>query len=171
MDTVEPSKNKRAVETEDGRLQSAGEAVLGADDVTGIVEILEGIRSVREDKKAHRDIEILFSPAEEIYGKGSSLFDYRKIKAKEAYVLDMSGKVGSAVVERFRRVCKKQGLSGKLVKTFGGSDNNSFARHGILGLVLSCGMYQVHSAREYTKTEDLLAGARLVAGLVTDEAQ
>lgn len=294
MDTVEPSKNKQAMETEDGRIQSAGGAVLGADDVAGIVEILEGIRSVRESGAAHRDIEVLFPPAEERYAKGSSLFDYRKIRAREAYVLDMSGRVGSAAYKaptlitfqievkgkathagfepergihaiaaaalvvtgisqghvdeettcnighieggtaanivpdkcclsgeirsfshekaikyageiekrlkqietetgafmkfrwetqiyayetdrnsvpaaRFKRVCGQLGLCGELRETFGGSDNNNFARHQIPGLVLSCGMYQVHSTREYTRIEDLISGARLVAGLVTDK--
>ena len=96
MDTVEPSKGKKGIIGEDGVIRSAGKAVLGADDVAGLVEILEGIRSVKEAGVPHRDIEILFAIAEELYIKGSSVFDFSKVRAKEAYVLDISGPVGSA---------------------------------------------------------------------------
>ena len=39
MDTVEPSKGKKGIIGEDGVIRSAGKAVLGADDVAGLVEI------------------------------------------------------------------------------------------------------------------------------------
>ena len=75
----------------------------------------------------------------------------------------------SVPVKRFERVSKKLGLAGNLVETFGGSDNNSFAKNGIPGLVLSNGMYQAHSVNEYTTIKDLVTGAELIAGLITDE--
>ena len=75
----------------------------------------------------------------------------------------------SVPVKRFERVSKELGLAGNLVETFGGSDNNSFAKNGIPGLVLSNGMYQAHSVNEYTTIKDLVTGAELVAGLITDE--
>lgn len=96
MDTVPPAHGKRALLQEDGRITSAGDTVLGADDVAGIVAILEAIRSLREEGMEHRSIEVLFPIAEEPYAKGSSLFDYSKIRAREAYVLDLDGKVGRA---------------------------------------------------------------------------
>ena len=37
MDTVEPSKGKKGIIGEDGVIRSAGTAVLGADDVAGLV--------------------------------------------------------------------------------------------------------------------------------------
>ena len=40
----------------------------------------------------------------------------------------------SVPVKRFERVSKELGLAGNLVETFGGSDNNSFAKNGIPGL-------------------------------------
>lgn len=285
--------DKKGIIGEDGVIRSAGKAVLGADDVAGLVEILEGIRSVKEAGVPHRDIEILFTIAEELYIKGSSVFDFSKVRAKEAYVLDISGPVGSAAykapslisyqvvvtgkashagfdpehgvhaiaiaseaitqisqghvdeettcniglieggsgtnivpekcivkgeirsyshekatrcveevgntfkkvaekhgaeseltcevhliayetakdsvpVKRFERVSKELGLAGELVETFGGSDNNSFAKNGIPGLVLSNGMYQAHSVNEYTTIKDLVTGVELIAGLITD---
>lgn len=83
MDTVEPSKGKKGIIGEDGVIRSAGKAVLGADDVAGLVEILEGIRSVKEAGVPHRDIEILFAIAEELYIKGSSVFDFQRFVQKK----------------------------------------------------------------------------------------
>ena len=294
MDTVEPSKGKKGIIGEDGVIRSSGKAVLGADDVAGLVEILEGIRSVKEAGVPHRDIEILFAIAEELYIKGSSVFDFSKVRAKEAYVLDISGPVGSAAykapslisyqvvvtgkashagfdpehgihaiaiaseaitqisqghvdeettcniglieggsgtnivpekcivkgeirsyshkkatccveeventfkkvaekhgaeseltcevhliayetakdsvpVKRFERVSKKLGLAGNLVETFGGSDNNVFAQHGIEGLVIATSMNQVHSCAEYTKIPEIAQVARIVANLAAPQ--
>ena len=70
------------------------------------------------------------------------------------------------VVRHFQKACKDLGLPGGLTETFGGSDNNSFAKHGIPGLVLSNGMYQAHSTKEYTTYEDLEKGAQLIARLI-----
>lgn len=293
MDTVEPGIRKKAVFHEDGVITSDGTTVLGADDAAGLVEILGGIRRVLASGKPHRDIEVLFPIAEEVYTKGSRVFDFSRIRAKEAYVLDLSGPVGTAAVQapsllsfvltihgkaahagfepekgihavtaaalaiarlpqghveedttlnigiirggtatnivpesctvegeirsyshekalsymeavrrifleeaekkgaslesevsvnlvayhtgeeeasvkHFRRAAHKLGLPGKLTETFGGSDCNTFAEHGIRGIVLSCGMYQAHSTREYTTVEDLEKGASLVEALILE---
>ena len=291
MDTVEPSKGKKGIIGEDGVIRSAGKAVLGADDVAGLVEILEGIRSVKEAGVPHRDIEILFAIAEELYIKGSSVFDFSKVRAKEAYVLDISGPVGSAAykapslisyqvvvtgkashagfdpehgvhaiaiaseaitqisqghvdeettcniglieggsgtnivpekcivkgeirsyshekathcveevgntfkkvaekhgaeseltcevhliayetakdsvpVKRFERVSKKLGLAGNLVETFGGSDNNVFAQHGIEGLVIATSMNNVHTCQEYCSIPEIAQVSRILLRLL-----
>ena len=72
------------------------------------------------------------------------------------------------VTERFKRACRKLGLSGQTAVTLGGSDNNILMLHGITGIVLSCGMNSVHSTAEYTRTEDLVNGAKLVAEILKD---
>lgn len=305
LDTVPPAAGKRTVFHEDGRITSAGDTVLGSDDIAGIVEILEGIRHLQEENIPHRDVEVLFPIAEEVYIKGTEVFDFSRIRAKEAYVLDLSGAPGTAavkapsliffrvtvrgkashagfapeegihaiqvmsravsrlplgyvdgerdttlnvgvihggnatnivpdtctcegeirslshekalkqvellkgifqeeskragvsgqsdslndktaevsvethvdltayeteadepVVKRFEQACERLGLPGTLTTTFGGSDNNNFARHGIHGIVLSCGMNEVHSVREYTTVQELKTGAKLVAELL-----
>ena len=71
------------------------------------------------------------------------------------------------VVRQFVKACQALGISPKLTSTFGGSDNNNFALHGIRGIVLSCGMYQCHSVEEYTTLEDLNKGASLIATILT----
>lgn len=98
MDTVEPGNGKKAVVHEDGRITSEGDTILGADDVCGLVEILEGIRILQEQGIAHRAVEVLFPVAEELFIKGTNRFDFGKIRAKEAYVLDLSNEVGTAAL-------------------------------------------------------------------------
>ena len=73
------------------------------------------------------------------------------------------------MVKRFQRACETLGLPGSLTSTLGGSDNNILMLHGLTGIVLSCGMRNVHSTREYTCVEDLEKGAALVAELLKDK--
>lgn len=96
MDTVEPSRGKKAVIHKDGRITSDGSTVLGADDLAGIAILLEALRFVHESDLPHRPIEVLFTVAEESYGKGASVFDYSRLKAREGYVLDLTGPIGTA---------------------------------------------------------------------------
>ena len=96
MDVVEPWSGKKSIVEEDGTIHSAGDTVLGADDISGILEILYGVQLVIDSGKPHKKIEILFTIGEELYVKGSDVFDYSKIEAKQAYVLDLSGTVGAA---------------------------------------------------------------------------
>lgn len=293
MDTVEPGLGKHAVFHENGKITSSGDTILGADDVCGLVEILEAVRILKEKQIPHRDIEVVFPIAEEVFIKGTDQLDFTKLRAKEAYVLDLSGAPGSAalrapslisfsvtvngkaahagfnpekgihaiqimsqviagfpmghvgddttfnigtvaggklvnivpeectckgeirsyshqkalellekirasfekavrerggsfsmehevnlhayetdreasVVKRFERACERLSLPCTLTETFGGSDNNNFALHGISGIVISCGMYQCHSTLEYTYEKDLKTGAALVAALVSE---
>lgn len=290
MDTVKPGIGKQAVIHDDGRITSCGDTVLGSDDLACIAPVLEGVRAVLESRLPHRDLEIVFSVCEELYCEGIKVFDFSKLSARHAYVLDMSGFPGAAAlsaptilsfeaeilgksahagfepekgihairimseaiaalpqghldsettfnigyigggsqtnivpascicrgevrsschetalaaaararevleqiaaqygascrfetkihirayqtepsdicVRRFQKVCGELGLSGDLTATFGGSDNNVFAQHGITGIVLSCGMNQVHTVQEYTSREELAAAAQMAAAL------
>jgi len=51
LDTVEPSGKKKVRFHEDGKLTSEGDTVLGADDISGIVEILEAVEAILEEEK------------------------------------------------------------------------------------------------------------------------
>lgn len=98
MDTVEPSRGKRAVVHADGRITSADDTVLGADDVSGLTAILEALACLKESGLPHRPLELLFSAAEEPYCAGIAAFDFSRLKSKEAYVLDLTGPVGGAAL-------------------------------------------------------------------------
>ncbi len=99
MDTVKPGNGKEPQIDDEGKFTSKGETVLGSDDVSGIVEILEAIRRIKENGKDHGDIEVIFSVAEEQHCLGASAFDYSKLKSKIAYVMDMHGEIGTAAFQ------------------------------------------------------------------------
>lgn len=98
MDTVSPGRGKKAVRHPDGRITSDGTTVLGADDAAGIAAILEALTVIQENALPHPDIELLFTAEEERFCRGSARFDYSKLRAKTAYVLDLTGPVGTAAV-------------------------------------------------------------------------
>ena len=98
MDTVQPAQNKRAVLQSDGTIRSAGDTVLGADDVSAISAILESVQTLLERNALQRDVEVLFTVSEETYGTGAMAFDCSVIRSKEAYVPDFDGVHGQAVV-------------------------------------------------------------------------
>jgi tripeptide aminopeptidase len=99
IDTVEPGIGKKAVVHSDGKITSDGTTVLGADDLAGVVAIIEVIRAIKENNLKHRDIEVLFPIAEEAYIKGTNVFDFSKIKSKSAYVFDLSGENGTVALQ------------------------------------------------------------------------
>ena len=95
MDTVAPGKGKKVIFHEDGKVSSDKTTILGADDITGIVTILEALTVTIENNLPHPDIEVVFFTAEEPYCRGSSKFDFSQIRSKTAYVFDLDGKVGT----------------------------------------------------------------------------
>ncbi len=98
MDTVEPSHGKKFVQGEDGIIRSDGTTVLGADDFAGVCSLLEAVHVIRENNLPHRTIELLFTPAEEVFCGGAEYFDYSRLQAKEAYVFDLDGDIGTACI-------------------------------------------------------------------------
>lgn len=294
MDTVAPAHGKRAIQEPDGRIHSAGDTVLGSDDLAAIAAILEVLTALQESGLPHRPVELLFSVAEEAYCVGASAFDYQKLKSREAYVLDCEGSLGEAVVaaptileftacvqgrsshagfapeagisainaaaqailsvksgrvaadttlnfgliegglatnivpdrctvrgeirssvharaqeqaalvqqafaaacreygaklefsekcflqayrlpetapvvQRYFQVCQARGYDVRTVTSFGGSDNNLLAAHGIDGIVVPSAMHLCHSCQEYTSVQELAALAEIVADLVLSQ--
>lgn len=96
MDTVMPACGKKAVFGEGGEVHSDGTTVLGADDLAGVTAIYEAVKYVKENCGNYRDIELLFTTGEELYGRGAKAFDCGSLKADTAYVLDLSGRIGDA---------------------------------------------------------------------------
>ncbi len=96
MDTVAPALGKKAIIHEDGQITSGGDTVLGADDVSGLAAILEAVQVIQENELPHGPLEIVFTTAEECYGKGADQVKLSKLSAKEAYIFDLTGKTGRA---------------------------------------------------------------------------
>ncbi len=73
------------------------------------------------------------------------------------------------VVKRFENICIQLGLQSSLCKTFGGSDNNTLALHGVHGIVLATAMNNCHSCKEYTTEQELYRAASLAFSLMASE--
>ncbi|MDD3174630.1 MAG: M20/M25/M40 family metallo-hydrolase, partial [Herbinix sp.] len=101
---------------------------------------------------------------EEITEQYNTLFDFDSDYGCLAYeVAD-----DHSVVKKFETACTKLGYDMKLIDTFGGSDNNNFLRNGITGIVIACGMNQVHSCREFTHIDELIKCSNIVIKLLTE---
>lgn len=98
MDTVTPCENKKITVEPDGTIHTDGTTILGGDDLTGVVEILEAVRQIQKQKLPHRDIEVIFTACEEYFVEGAQKLDYNRIHSRQAYVLDTDGEIGTAVL-------------------------------------------------------------------------
>lgn len=103
-------------------------------------------------------IEALFRESAGRYG-GEAEVTYRI--GTYAYETSME----SAAAKRMKSVCTKLDFPFLPQESFGGSDNNVLAAHGIEGIVLACGMEQVHSVQEYTTVQALEETVRLLTAL------
>ncbi len=78
-------------------IKSDGNTILAADDVAGLVAILDGVRRIKESGSDHSTIEVVFTYAEEKQLLGSSNLDYSKLESDYAFVFDSSGPVGRII--------------------------------------------------------------------------
>ncbi|MBO4477232.1 MAG: M20/M25/M40 family metallo-hydrolase [Lachnospiraceae bacterium] len=113
FDTVSPGKGKKAILLEDGTITSDGTTVLGADDISGLVSILEALTVIHENEVVHPDIEILITVAEEPYCEGSRFVEFERLKAKQGYVLDLDGPVGRVATAAPSILSLKIGIEGR----------------------------------------------------------
>lgn len=81
------------------RIISDGSTILAADDLAGVVQILEAVRLLEEENIPHGDIEILFTVSEEGGLLGARHFDVATSKADYAFFLDGGGAIGNLVVQ------------------------------------------------------------------------
>lgn len=98
IDTVTPGIGIEPFIDNDGYIRSKGNTILGGDDKSGVVAIIEALRVIKEKDLKNRPIEIIFSIAEEGGLRGSKNFDLSNIKSKKAYILDSSGDVGHIII-------------------------------------------------------------------------
>lgn len=93
MDTVSPAQGVEPVLV-DGVFRSAGETILGADDKSGIAQIIEAIETLQDNGIAYPPLEVVISVCEEVGLLGAKHLDYSQLKARRGLVLDTTG-VGS----------------------------------------------------------------------------
>lgn len=90
LDTVRPSNGKRAQVHADGTITSAGDTVLGADDLAGIACVMAAASRLGRAGVAHRPVELCCMVAEEVGNVGARAFDFSRVSAPVAYTLDYS---------------------------------------------------------------------------------
>jgi len=87
LDTVVPGTGVKPQLKED-RITSDGTTVLGADDKSGIAQVISAIKELQQSGEKLPPIELLFTISEEIGLLGSRYADYSKLHAKFGYALD-----------------------------------------------------------------------------------
>lgn len=124
--------------------------------------VLGEIRSLK-DHRAMEELNKLKEVFEATAKDYETTVDFWFEKQIEAYAVNDD----EEVVKRFFRVCEGLGLNAQTQYTLGGSDNNHFVRNGIRGIVLACGMNEVHTPKEYTTVDQLETTAALALGLIS----
>lgn len=79
------------------RITSDGTTILAADDVSGIVAILDGLRRAVRSGNPHGDVEIVFTVNEERLAQGGKNLDYSRISARNGYCFDSPGHLGRII--------------------------------------------------------------------------
>jgi len=97
MDTVPPSGPIQPV-VEDGVVRNAGGTILGADDKSAVVAMLEATRRLVEERRPHAGLELLFTPKEEVGLVGAYAFDHTRLRSRLGYVYDQAAPIGEVVL-------------------------------------------------------------------------
>ena len=97
LDTVPPSGPLEPV-VEDGVVRNAGGTILGADDKSAVVAMLEAVRRVLAENRRHAGIELLFTPKEEVGLLGAAAFVHDRLHAQIGYVYDQAAPIGEIVL-------------------------------------------------------------------------
>ncbi len=98
MDTVEPGEGIKAC-LADGVIRSKSNTILGSDDKAAVAAIIEAVDVLRENKIPHGPLELLFTVSEEQGLKGAKNFDFSRLSAAMAYVLDAGGEPGTIIIQ------------------------------------------------------------------------
>lgn len=73
----------------------------------------------------------------------------------------------SPVVRGYEKACAQAGIVPRLIRTFGGSDNNVFAQNGIEGIVIAPSMNNVHSCAEYANAAHIAKVSEILIALLS----
>lgn len=97
LDTVPPDGKLEPV-LEDGVIRNAGGTILGADNKSAVVAMLEGARRVLAEGRPHAGIELLFTMQEEVGLLGAAAFDHTRLQAQFGYVYDQAAPIGEIIL-------------------------------------------------------------------------
>lgn len=97
LDTVPPTAAIEPV-VEDGIVRNAAGTILGADDKAAVAAMLEAVRRLLAEGRAHAGIELLFTPKEEVGLVGAYAFDHTRLHARTGYVYDQAAPIGTVIL-------------------------------------------------------------------------
>ncbi|MBO5153377.1 MAG: M20/M25/M40 family metallo-hydrolase [Eubacterium sp.] len=122
------------------------------------------VRSLRHEK-ALEILDVYRQQFEKSSGQYGATLEWESEPDIQAYETSLESKA----VMAFREAADKVGVEAVLEKTFGGSDNNVFARHGLEGLVIASAMHKAHTCEEYTNLHEIEQVAQILIHLLSDE--
>jgi tripeptide aminopeptidase len=82
---------------DEGVVRNAGGTILGADNKSALVVMLEAARRIVEEGRPHAGVELLFTPMEEIGLVGAAAFDVDRLEARLGYVYDQAAPIGDVI--------------------------------------------------------------------------
>jgi len=98
LDTVPPLGPLQPVVGEDGIVRNAGGTILGADNKSAVVAMIEAARRIVEERRPHTGIELLFTPKEEVGLLGAGAFDHTRLEAGLGFVFDQAAPIGDVIM-------------------------------------------------------------------------
>jgi tripeptide aminopeptidase len=97
LDTVPPEGPIEPV-VDGGVVRNAKGTILGADNKSAVVAMLEAARRIVTEGRPHAGVELLFTPKEEVGLLGAYAFDHTRLQAKAGYVFDQAAPIGEIVL-------------------------------------------------------------------------
>jgi tripeptide aminopeptidase len=97
LDTVPPTGPIEPV-VENGVVRNSAGTILGADNKAAIVAMIEAARRLRDDRRPHAGVELLFTTKEEVGLIGAFAFDPSALAATVGYVYDMAAPIGEVIL-------------------------------------------------------------------------
>ena len=97
MDTVPPVGPIEPV-VEDGVVRNAGGTILGADNKSAVAAIVEAVRRLVGEGRAHAGVELVFTPKEEVGLRGAEAFNCSRLVARVGFVYDQVGPIGEVIL-------------------------------------------------------------------------
>ncbi|MBR1896859.1 MAG: M28 family peptidase, partial [Pyramidobacter sp.] len=97
MDRVANGFGIKPVIGDDRIIRSDGTTILAADDLSGVVALIDCARRLKGSGKKFPRVEFLFTIGEETGLFGSKYFDVSKLRSKVGYAFDSPGRMGRVV--------------------------------------------------------------------------
>ena len=98
LDTVPPQGPLEPVLGEDGIVRNAGGTILGADNKSAVVAMVEAARRIVGEGRPHAGVELLFTPKEEVGLLGAGAFDHTMLEAELGFVYDQAAPIGEVIM-------------------------------------------------------------------------